>query len=225
MGERHSASWKQVTRGAIIVPLSVFLFLSAFFLVYADTELLRAHLAGGSATSEQQVMHAETLAYLDGKRADLSFYTRSEQEHLRDVRRLLNIARGVLVVSGLIILWFVLRIRKAREAGRKELSTLLRRTGLAVLVIALMLGLGGLNFPWFWLRFHELFFPQGNYLFSVTSVLITLYPESFWSTLAMHVLAAALSLGLLCLLGALLLEPPKPAHDTFAHKSARATFK
>lgn len=189
---------------------AVFLLLAALFLVLVDAPLVSSPLAGGSPTVEQRIMHAETMAYLHGEDADLSFYTRAEQEHLRDVRRLLNIARILIALTGGVILWTLWRLHQRsgakRVQGRKVLAGLLTRAGVTLIVLLFLLGLSALNFSVFWEWFHRLLFPQGNYTFPASSVLITLYPESYWLALTAHVLGAALGLGLLCLLGAVLLS-------------------
>ena len=37
-----------------------------------------------------------------------------------------------------------------------------------------------LDWNGFFTAFHSVFFPQGNWMFSSSSLLITMYPEGFW---------------------------------------------
>lgn len=52
---------------------------------------------------------------------------------------------------------------------------------------------GAFGWEWLFTTFHQVFFPQGNWEFSVRSSLIRLYPPQFWidAAIAVAVLVAA----------------------------------
>ncbi len=128
-------------------------------------------------------LHRRTLAYVLGSAPELPTFASTsrplfdddERSHMRDVRALfgaLNVAfgAGVLLVVGALG-W----------TGRPSHSRLVRdasiAAGVAVSVIALA---AAIAFDPLFLLFHEVFFPQGNFLFGPDSNLLILYPDAYW---------------------------------------------
>lgn len=103
--------------------------------------------------------------------------TPDERSHMRDVG---GLVRGLTVVLGLavlVVLWAVALLwREPRRIGRCMLGAGLVTGGLAVVLAALF----AVAFDQAFLAFHELFFPQGNFLFGPDSNLLRLFPEGFW---------------------------------------------
>ncbi len=170
--------------------LAITIVLSSLVLILVDGNLLRSVVAGGAPTAAQLGTHEATRAFVTGGAAEVpAEYSAAERAHLADVRRLIRAGKFLLIMSLVVLL-------TAWGTGSRQAFW---RAGLFVLGLTLVLAVLGRDFQAFWLRFHELFFPQGNFLFPRTSLLITLYPESFWRTLAMHEFGALLSFGLLSL--------------------------
>lgn len=103
--------------------------------------------------------------------------TDAERSHLRDVSRLVrNLWLAVLLslAVGLLAGW---RLRRERQ----RVGRLLLRAAGGVGVLAVVLGvLFAVAFDQMFLAFHELFFPQGNFMFGPDSNLLRLFPEGFW---------------------------------------------
>ena len=103
--------------------------------------------------------------------------TQDERRHMRDVGSLvrsLAVLLAAAVVAMAITAW-ALRREPAR-IGRTLLVAGLA-TGTLALVIAAVFAVA---FDQAFLAFHELFFPQGNFLFGPDSNLLRLFPEGFW---------------------------------------------
>jgi integral membrane protein (TIGR01906 family) len=103
--------------------------------------------------------------------------TVAERSHMRDVAHLVRALCIVLLVSLALVAStvFVLR-REPRRIGIVTLST-----GAGVGVVALAVGgIFAFAFDQAFLAFHELFFPQGNFVFGPDSKLLRLFPEGFW---------------------------------------------
>jgi integral membrane protein (TIGR01906 family) len=103
--------------------------------------------------------------------------TDAERSHLRDVSRLVRnlwIAVLVALLGGLLSGW---RLRRERQ----RMGRLLLRAAGGIGVLAVVLGLlFAVAFDPMFLAFHELFFPQGNFMFGPDSNLLRLFPEGFW---------------------------------------------
>lgn len=117
--------------------------------------------------------HASIMQYLTpGVSADLSFLTTAEEEHMQDVKILFNSALILLVLC--VFYLYKQGVPKTKYAGYSLLA-----------LVAFAAGMALNGFTSFWVRFHLVFFPQGNWQFPVDSVLITLYPETYFLNAAL----------------------------------------
>lgn len=105
-------------------------------------------------------------------------FTEDEQDHLKDVNRLVH--KTLFFLAGLIaVLVFIWSNITSTQRTTILLSPLL------FLMISIIPLIGMFSkFTSSFIGFHEIFFPQGNYVFSQSSLLIQTYPESFFSTMA-----------------------------------------
>lgn len=106
-------------------------------------------------------------------------YSRAEITHLIDVRNLFRLLVLFAFISGLGLL-IHLRSMTVRQRYIHIRWVFVRLTGLG-------LGLAGLMLFWwdaFFVSFHRLLFPMGNWTFEANSGLITLFPERFWIRIA-----------------------------------------
>jgi integral membrane protein (TIGR01906 family) len=103
--------------------------------------------------------------------------TDAERSHMGDVGRLVRMLWAVLGVSLLLIMGSLVALRRhPRRIGAVLLWTCGSVAALAIIVG----GFFALAFDQAFLLFHELFFPQGNFLFGADSNLLRLFPEGFW---------------------------------------------
>lgn len=126
------------------------------------------------------------------------FFSTPELNHLADVKRLTDLARWAAVTSflGLAICLVLL----VRQPPHRRLALRAVRDGSLATIIASVVLAVVFAVAWepFFSAFHQLFFPSGTYTFSTASGLIRLFPDAFFS----HV---ALIFGLLLLLISLML--------------------
>lgn len=201
---------------------ALFLLLAGFFSVYYDFGP-RSVWKTQEWTAEEREPVQATYAYLNHDAADLSFYAADERSHLADVLRLLDWAKGIFAVLLFVLIGsgtFVWRRRKRgmrnkgeRQAKGEEESwmvfgRILCWGGAGGLGLVLLLALlAFLDFSWFWSGpFHELLFPQGNWMFPADSALITLFPEQFFRRFATRALLATAAYALLVLFAGLTLR-------------------
>lgn len=118
-------------------------------------------------------------------------FTEAEVNHMHDVKWVLLIATVAVAALFLLTLFSSISLRE-RAPGTIRRS--LFSGAWITLGIIVALGVVGI-FGWEWLftTFHQVFFPQGNWEFSVRSSLIRLYPPQFWidAAIAVAVLVAA----------------------------------
>jgi integral membrane protein (TIGR01906 family) len=115
-------------------------------------------------------------------------FSDAEQEHLQDVKHLLQIiiATGyvafLILLLSLVFLYINMRRKEKRFMPFMSLLTKILFQGSLVLVaVYLLIWLASLNFSAFFDLFHKAFFPMGNYTFDSNSLLITLFPEQFFA--------------------------------------------
>jgi uncharacterized membrane protein len=108
--------------------------------------------------------------------------------------------RGAESIAPLALTVIAFRLFRARRRGA---ALLLIRDGslMAAALVALIGVIAVIAFDPLFLLFHEVFFPQGNFLFDpATSNLVRLYPEWYWEGITVRVglsfIVVALALGL-----------------------------
>ena len=105
-----------------------------------------------------------------------SLFTSDERAHMADVRA---VFRGAEYAGALALFVLIFRVERARRRGGA-----LRLVRAGSLIAAGIVGAIGVAaavaFDPLFLLFHEVFFPQGNFLFAPDSNLIRLYPEWYW---------------------------------------------
>ncbi len=153
--------------------------------------------------SRSSILELDTVtrAYVLGERDAegeimRAFYGANELAHLRDVRAVFVGVRVASVVAALILVASGLGLARRR----------LRLAALLVAGIVAAVGAAAaVAFEPLFLLFHEVFFPQGNFLFDpARDNLVILYPEGYWSGVTLRlggtVVAVALVVAALTLL-------------------------
>jgi integral membrane protein (TIGR01906 family) len=98
---------------------------------------------------------------------------KNEYSHIKDVRKVLILSAVTLVIIGAITTKIATSLGLAKTFHSiKSAATMLPIVTLCILLI----------FNQFFIFFHQVFFPQGNWSFPQSSILIRLYPEKFWIT-------------------------------------------
>ena len=123
-----------------------------------------------------------------------SAFTPDETSHMHDVRLLFNLFRFLSLLFLLLISVYVFLFFKINKTGKKsvfnnKLFVVELRFFLKKIKLSLFLSLGFFVLLLFFVFvdftssfdvFHRVFFPQGNWIFPFDSLLITLFPLSFF---------------------------------------------
>lgn len=159
---------------------------------FARAEFLRSD--GGHDVLELRDLvglHESWLRYVIGRgdvpggTVAVEWFSADERAHMADVRRVF-IGFEVAALFG-VALAVVLGARAAKRSRAEALllardAAIAAGIGTAVVAIA-----AAVAFDQLFLLFHEVFFPQGNFLFGPDSNLLRLYPDPYWYGVTLRV--------------------------------------
>jgi integral membrane protein (TIGR01906 family) len=134
--------------------------------------------------------HHAWSAYVTGGSADAPppgrFYTADETAHMEDVRRVFDVAK-VFIPAGFFVM--AIRLQRARMRSAEAMLRLVRAGALAAGIGVAAIGVvAAVSFDQAFLLFHEVFFPQGNFLFDpAASNLVRLYPDRYWQGITLRI--------------------------------------
>jgi len=130
--------------------------------------------------------------FLIGATDYITGFTELELSHMVDVR---NIFVWVFILTPIILVASIVFLVK-----QKDWKGML--WGSAIFIdLVLIIGLAFLiNFDWAFELFHDVFFPQGNWQFSVDSAIITTFPLSYFVTVVIVTTAISISFATMLLI-------------------------
>ncbi len=179
--------------------ISIFLFLLIFSVTFEltafDNNLQKRLVEKHSKRENKLDEHQKVLEFFKTNNLELNI-TKEESSHMRDVKKLNdNFILFILILT--IITGLLIYFNKSIEILTKLWIPL---------AIATILSITSIIFPaQIFSLFHLIFFPQGNFLFSFDSFLITLYPANYFYELFYNVLLrTTIATLLLIILGYLL---------------------
>lgn len=191
-----------VATALVVVALSVLPFLNPVWVGFEQGRAQAAAWTGYDAAD----LRAATDAILsdlvfgppsfDVQVAGQPVLNERERGHMRDVRGVFGGLYVAAIVGAVVLAGAFVATRRGGSA-RAGLWRRLSRSGLVIATTTVIGGLVGLLFfDQAFILFHEVFFPQGNYLFDPrTDRLVQLFPESFWveSSIGVGVVIVVLS--------------------------------
>ena len=134
-----------------------------------------------STLTENQL---ETMNYFNGKKPLELDYTDLEKSHLEDVKQVMKRLDYVFYLS-LLICTLIFTYHKRDKIKIKKLFYYGGVTILVSLGILLLLLI--INFNYVFTSFHEIFFPQGNWIFSASSLIIQTFPLDFFINISIKI--------------------------------------
>lgn len=178
---RDQALWNKALFILFCLTLPVFLLLLSYKLTLAFYPL----------TPPQE----NTLNFLHGQEMLTVPYAEQELSHLRDVQKVMDKVDFVfylLLIAVVSLFSFSWRAKTSRAFLRWGGLTTLAVVGIVLLFLLL-------SFTSVFTLFHQLFFPQGNWLFPEESLLIRTFPQEFFVKVGLTIFLLAVFMGL-CLL-------------------------
>lgn len=200
--------------GLLVALLFVFVFLDSFAanmfnIQFYKDQYARNEIYGffGDKGYTHQDIEMETVTlmkFLKGRGQLDDFFNETEKDHLKDVQAItreglaLYYSSMALFAVLLILAYFV---SKSHKKVSHDFSVVTMLSGGLIIITLFFFALS--DFSVLFMKFHEMFF-SGNYLFSVDSTLIRLFPLQFFRSITkrimLHTLIKALALILVGLL-------------------------
>ena len=117
---------------------------------------------------------------------DPPLFTDDEYSHMADVRRVFDLTKFFVPLALFVM---IVRLQRARGRSPRDMWRLVRDGALVAVAIVGLIALAAVfAFDQLFLLFHEVFFPQGNFLFDpATSNLLRVWPEWYWEGMFLRV--------------------------------------
>lgn len=187
--------WARLTRGVLLVCLPIVLLFTPLYVfvtpAFVHHEYRQSYFPAADrfGTTERQRLSDVLVGYLRGD-ATLEQMTTlltdsgdvamrsAEVEHMVNVKQVMDVffwlhgIAAVLAVAALVALGF-----RARAAVAPALR---RAVWISGAIIVFIVAASLINFDSFFVTFHELLFPGGNWTFYYDDTLIQLYPLRLW---------------------------------------------
>ena len=125
-----------------------------------------------------EVLHNITSFFKGKQELNVDLFTKNEKNHLKDVKILINkflIVYYILLFVDGILIYFIIKKR-----AFKNLAKMFFLSSASIISLSLLLYLLRNSFSTLFVKFHLIFFPQGNWQFTLSSNLIKLFPEAFF---------------------------------------------
>jgi integral membrane protein (TIGR01906 family) len=113
-------------------------------------------------------------------------FTALEASHMRDVRFIFGFFYFVSLLFFLLLVSYLIFVLRLKNIKRRKLlleeffSSLMKGAVMSLIVLLFLIIFSFVNFSSSFDVFHQIFFPQGNWSFPADSLLITLFPLSFF---------------------------------------------
>jgi integral membrane protein (TIGR01906 family) len=138
-----------------------------------------------------------TVNYLRGSEKELTHFTDAEKSHMSDVKHLINVMHIVYYSAAILcILLFFYTYQKFKNDKfmfTKILTKALLYSSISTIIFLIVIFLLCVfYFELVFTIFHMIFFPQGNWMFDSSSLLITMFPEQFFFDISLRIFIYAI---------------------------------
>jgi integral membrane protein (TIGR01906 family) len=167
-------------------------YLKYTFIILLPIFLLLFSLKFVLLTSSLTPAQDNWINYFENKGVMPDGYTEQEQQHMVDVKNIMQKAD----ITFFILLLFLTLILTYYKKEQKTIQKLWQLGGKATLVsIGFFLLLSLLAFNSAFTYFHKIFFPQGNWQFPIDSLLLQTWPLDFFTSISIKILLLTILLG------------------------------
>jgi integral membrane protein (TIGR01906 family) len=142
-------------------------------------------------TSDFTEAQKETLDYLKGKSEVPKNYGENEVSHLQDVKQVMKKVDYFFLVLLLGISLTITSYRKSRELRKLFLYGGISTISLMLMIVPVSI----FAFNELFDLFHKIVFPQGNWMFPLGSLLITVFPVKFFFEISKKIFLQTMFLG------------------------------
>ncbi len=189
---------KIILRLVIFLATMVFiLLLPIYFLLWQQSLIVKTVITTQNieVIDEKQLtdLTKQTLNFLLNKSQLPNIFTENETAHMADVALLVRQGFYVLLIT---ILLLILLYIFFKFLGSPEVFYKLFRSGaiFSMILLFVLALLVLIDFTVNFLYFHNIFFPQGNFIFPESSLLIQIFPERFFKEIMIYIFMGAVFL-------------------------------
>ncbi len=144
--------------------------------------------------NDADISYLERLTFPNGQ----PLFNARELQHMEDVKAVTRAALRTLATLAVVLIVSTALLARRRNTRRWAWLALSDGALLTIFLIAGLLVLALVGWPFFFDSFHALFFEGDTWIFSTSDTLIRLFPQQFWFD-------AALSVGFLSLISSLII--------------------
>ena len=126
----------------------------------------------------------------------LTIFAPEEQAHLEDVHNLVSWLKALSIGALVLLICLMIRLSTLKDF-KDNLRRILFYGGIVTLAVLAIIFILSLSFNVFFDSFHRILFPQGNYTFPSSSLLIKMFPQGFFIDYARKMFFHTLILGLI----------------------------
>lgn len=126
---------------------------------------------------------------------DRPLFNRYELSHMVDVKRLTDALWRVLTVASILVVAGSTALLARRRTRQDGYAALFVGGALTTLLLIVLITLILVSWRWFFIAFHDVFFPPGTWTFDWTDSLIRLFPDRFWFDAGVLLVGGALAAG------------------------------
>ena len=167
----------------ILVGITLFLFiLLGPIILLGNTQ--STYLLFSSSEEMQEII---SFLFSEGR---LSSFDELESSHMEDVKFLLEVGKWFFVFSVLILFFYFYNVKD--NLLLKRVGALGLGFGFVTIIIAIF------NFGFAFKIFHEVLFPQGNWMFPYNSLIIQIFPQEIFFKLGIVCIVLSLAGFLFC---------------------------
>lgn len=178
----------------VIFLMIIILLVPAKLLIFDDDYYKNRFYRTGVYTEvENADIILENLLNFFQRGEELRYFEENERSHLEDVKELLDksfLTFYIVIIAFIASLVAMLFINK--KDFKDNIFKIVFLSGLCSFVIVVLMLLASLNFTSTFGNFHKSFFPQGNYSFPESSLLITMFSESFFKAFFLRSIVTSL---------------------------------
>ncbi len=163
----------------LLSPLVYYSFSSGFY-----TEYMIHQWIVNSELSSKYVQNV--YMFIQGKNSLDSDFSLAEKSHMEDVKKLFCLAYLIEIITGVIFL-SVLFVFAFQRKFRLIVRWLFRGSLFSMILFFLIVSVSFIHFEATFNLFHSIFFPQGNWSFDASSMLISFFPVGFFEAIAIRI--------------------------------------
>jgi len=191
---------KKLENIIIVLSFLLFLIITPVLIISLNKQNLSRQMQNTNVYSnlnetQANVLLENVLSFFNNKEELSLQFAENEREHMQDVKTIFNLIKWINLFAFILILCY-----SADALSKKKTKKLLKniKTSSIIVLIVSLIKIIFLTtlFQQIFTLFHVVFFPQGNWMFPANSLLITLFPQAFFVTVATQMFLFIIGLNL-----------------------------